>query len=135
MIATFKKPLDPEKDQREVKPYEKKEIRRNSRSRLQEIRNIISEPQTAHVEHDLCKKAGIILQAQSFSLDEESKYRPIFFSSYKDELNDLTEPGYDPYEYNEKWHKLNQAGSLSLFLEDYVTIHDPKGVPGSYYTS
>lgn len=124
MFTTFEQPSNPKKER----------IHQNSRRRLQEIRDTIREPQTVHLGQGLCKIAGIIHQAQSLSLDEASKSRPIFFDSYKNELDDLTEPDDLRHEYNKEWHDVNQAGTLGLFIESYVDLHRPKGIPGSDYT-
>lgn len=136
MCTTF----DTENGQRELKQCEKKEIRRNSRSHLQEIRNIIREPETAYLEHIICEKAGI-LHGKPLSLDEASKFKPIFFNSYKGELYDLTESDddrdgrhdrHDRHEYNEEGHEGDHARSLSWFLESYFNAHYPKGACGSH---
>lgn len=124
MSTTLEKPFDPEKGQSETKICAIEQIRRNSLNRLQEIRDIIRGPKTIHIDHDLCKKAGIILQA--LSLDESSKCRPYFFDTYKDELDDLTEPGCNRHEHNEEGDEADHARGLSLFIESYVNLHPPK---------
>lgn len=132
MSTTFEKPFDTEEGQRETQLYEKEKMRQNSFSRLQEIRKSIREPNTAHLSHILCEKAGII-QGEPLSLDEASNCRPIFFNLYKDELDDLTEPGYTRHERNEEGDEADHARGLSLFLESYVNLHAPKEDTDSDY--
>lgn len=111
------------------KECEKETIRQDSRSRLEDIQNFIIEPQTADLEPDLCKRVGIILQAESLSLDETSNCRPIFFDTYKDKVEDPTD---DTYQYEEAFPHVNQVHSLGYFLDDYLSFYRSTGVPGSY---